>query len=99
MLVNDELGQLERALAASLELLRRGGRLCVISFHSLEDRMVKRFMRSASREPEAWRGMPSIPAQHRPPLRVIGRAITADEDEVRANPRSRSARLRVAERV
>jgi 16S rRNA (cytosine1402-N4)-methyltransferase len=99
MVVNDELGQLERALDASLEVLGPGGRLCVISFHSLEDRMVKRFMRDASREPAAWRGLPSVPERHRPRLRVIGRAVTADEEEVRANPRARSARLRVAERL
>lgn len=99
MAVNDELGQLERALEASPGLLRAGGRLCVISFHSLEDRMVKRFMRAASREPDAWRGMPSIPPEHRPKLAVIGRAVKADAGEIEANPRARSARLRVAERL
>lgn len=98
IVVNRELEQLEQALAGSLDVLRRHGRLCVISFHSLEDRLVKRFMRNASREPEAWRGMPSIPEEHRPPLALIGRAITASAEEVSLNPRSRSARLRVAER-
>lgn len=99
MVVNDELGQLERALEAAPDVLRPGGRLCVISFHSLEDRMVKRFMRAASREPEAWRGMPDVPAEHRPRLAVLGRAVKASPEEVRANPRARSARLRVAERL
>lgn len=97
--VNGELEQLDAALAASIDVLRPGGRLCVISFHSLEDRRVKRFMRNAAKEPEAWRGMPSIPAELKPPLAVIGKAITASEAEVAANVRARSARLRVAERV
>jgi 16S rRNA (cytosine1402-N4)-methyltransferase len=97
--INRELEQLDAALAASLDVLRRGGRLCVISFHSLEDRRVKRFMRNAAKEPEAWRGMPSIPEEHRPPLAIVGKAITASAAEIAANVRARSARLRVAERV
>lgn len=97
--VNDELGQLDRALSASLAVLAPGGRLCVISFHSLEDRRVKRFMRNASRESEQYRGMPEVPPEHRPRLRVIGRAVTAAPAEIAANPRARSARLRVAERT
>lgn len=99
MQVNGELEQLDAALAASIDVLRPGGRLCVISFHSLEDRRVKRFMRNAAKEPEAWRGMPSMPAELEPPLAVIGKAITASEAEIAANVRARSARLRVAERV
>ena len=97
--VNDELGQLEAALAASVDALCRGGRLCVISFHSLEDRIVKRFMRDASREPEQYRGMPVIPEEFRPKLRLIGKAIVATAEEVEANVRSRSARLRIAEKA
>ncbi len=97
--VNDELGQLERALAASLDALRAGGRLCVISFHSLEDRIVKRFIRDHAREDERYRGMPEVPAGFRPALRPVGRAVAASEQEVEANPRARSARLRVAERL
>jgi 16S rRNA (cytosine1402-N4)-methyltransferase len=97
--VNDELGQIRSALAACVEVLRKGGRLCVISFHSLEDRIVKRFMRQASREAEAWRGMPTMPQSARPPLRIIGRAIAATDVEIAANVRSRSARLRIAERI
>lgn len=99
LVVNGELEQLEKALAASIELLRRHGRLCVISFHSLEDRLVKRFMRNASREPEAWRGMPAIPEEFRPRMAVVGRAVVASAEEIRSNPRARSARLRVAERL
>ena len=97
--INGELEQLEKALAASVDVLRAGGRLCVISFHSLEDRIVKRFMRDASREPEQYRGMPSIPAEFRPRLRLVGKPVTATEAEVEANVRSRSARLRIAERL
>jgi len=96
--INDELGQLEKVLKQSIDLLAAGGRLCVISFHSLEDRIVKRFMRDASRESEQWRGMPDVPAEFQPKLRVIGKAITANAEEVAANVRARSARLRIAER-
>lgn len=96
--VNEELAQLEAALAASIDILRRGGRLCVISFHSLEDRRVKRFMRNASRVSEAWRGLPSIPRDQQPPLKVIGKAVSATAAEIAANVRARSARLRIAER-
>lgn len=98
IVINDELGQLKQALAAALAVLRSGGRLCVISFHSLEDRIVKRFMRDASRESEAYRGMPNVPADQLPPLRLIGKAVSAGDAEAEINPRSRSARLRIAER-
>lgn len=97
--VNQELEQLELALAATIDLLASGGRLCAISFHSLEDRRVKRFMRDASRETEQYRGMPNVPAEHRPPFRLIGKAIVATPAEVELNARARSARLRIAERV
>jgi 16S rRNA (cytosine1402-N4)-methyltransferase len=97
--INRELEQLEAALAASLDLLAPGGRLCVISFHSLEDRRVKRFMRNASREPEQYRGMPFVPEEFSPQMKLIGKLVTASADEIRANPRARSARLRIAERV
>lgn len=96
--INDELGQLERALAASIKLLTSKGRLCVISFHSLEDRRVKRFMRDASRDAEPYRGMPDVPEDARAPLRLVGKAVAANDAEIEANPRARSARLRIAER-
>jgi len=97
--INDELGQLESALAQAIDVLATGGRLCVLAFHSLEDRIVKRFMREHSREPEQYRGLPSIPAELRPRLCTVGKPVVAAEDEVEANVRSRSARLRVAERL
>ena len=97
--INQELEQLETVLSQSIDLLATGGRICVISFHSLEDRIVKRFIRNASREAEQYRGMPDVPDEFRPKLRQIGKAITATVDEVAANMRARSARLRIAERM
>ncbi|MDJ0813126.1 MAG: 16S rRNA (cytosine(1402)-N(4))-methyltransferase RsmH [Woeseiaceae bacterium] len=97
--INRELQQLEAVLAESLDMLAQGGRLCVISFHSLEDRIVKRFIRDHSREPEQYRGMPNIPEEFRPKLKQVGKAITATADEIAENVRARSARLRVAERL
>ena len=103
--INGELDQLKSALEQCVDALRKptalrsGGRLCVISFHSLEDRLVKRFIRDASRESEQYRGMPSVPAEFRPKLKPVGRLIEATAEEITANPRARSARLRVAERL
>jgi len=99
LFINEELKELKAGLDASLELLCPGGRLCVISFHSLEDRLVKQFMRNASREPEQYRGLPVIPAALRPKMKVIGKAIAPTDEEIAANPRARSARLRIAERL
>ncbi len=97
--INDELRQLKAVLEQSIDVLQHGGRLCVISFHSLEDRIVKRFMRDASRESEQYRGMPNVPAKFRPRMQLMGKVITATNEEISANVRARSARLRVAERV
>jgi 16S rRNA (cytosine1402-N4)-methyltransferase len=99
MWVNDELGQLRRALAQSVELLAGGGRLAVISFHSLEDGVVRDFLRSASSLEPALARLPSLPPEWVPPFRLIGRKRRAAAAEVAANPRARSALLRVAERV
>ena len=96
--INDELRQLEAALEQSIDVLKSGGRLCVISFHSLEDRIVKRFMRNAARESEQYRGMPNVPEEFQPRLKLIGKVITATSEEIADNVRARSARLRVAER-
>jgi len=98
--VNQELEELEVTLPQALRLLEPGGRLAVISFHSLEDRRVKRFMRDAATGDRLPRGVPvrarEIPE---PPLRVVGRAIRPSAAEFAANPRARSATLRVAERT
>ena len=94
--INDELGQLERGLEAATSRLKPGGRLAVISFHSLEDRAVKQFIRGAE-APRVRRGLPQLETAPSP-LVAIGKAIFASESEVEANPRARSAVLRVAER-
>lgn len=96
--VNQELQDLESALEQVVDVLAPGGRLAVISFHSLEDRMVKRFMRRESRGEEMPLDLPVTggPAPGR--LKIIGKAVQAGKDEVAANPRARSAVLRIAER-
>ena len=99
MRINGELESLEAALPQALSLLAPGGRLCVVSFHSLEDRMVKRFVsREATGDPH-YAGLPQVPPHARPRLMKVGRAVRASEAEVAANPRARSAVLRVAERI
>ncbi len=98
--VNDELGSLERGLRAALEILRPGGRLLVISFHSLEDRAVKTFMARESRDCICPPHLPTCVCGHRAGLRLISRRpVMPDAEEVRRNPRARSARLRVAEKL
>ena len=99
--VNNELGDLERGLDAALETLAVGGRLVVISFHSLEDRIVKQFMkRQAKGEADNLpRDLPIIPKAFEPRLKLLGKPIFASDAEVKANPRSRSAVMRVAEKL
>jgi 16S rRNA (cytosine1402-N4)-methyltransferase len=99
MYVNRELDELASGLEAALELLTAGGRLCVISFHSLEDRAVKQFMRRHSTVDPVYAGLPHIPAHVMPKMRLAGKAVRAGEAELEANPRARSATLRVAEKV
>jgi 16S rRNA (cytosine1402-N4)-methyltransferase len=99
MHINRELDELTRGLNASLRLLAPLGRLCVISFHSLEDRAVKLFMRRHASVDPVYAGLPEIPAAARPILRIVGKAVKPGEREIAANPRARSARLRVAERL
>jgi 16S rRNA (cytosine1402-N4)-methyltransferase len=94
--VNDELGSLEAALPAAFSMLRPGGRLAVISFHSLEDRMVKRFMRDLERGCECPPDFPVCVCGREPELRSVSRkALRPSAREVAANPRASSARLRV----
>jgi 16S rRNA (cytosine1402-N4)-methyltransferase len=99
MFINDELGQLERGLNGALAALSPGGRLAVISFHSLEDRAVKRFMQRNSQLDPALRHLPVVPPQVRPLLKLVGKKTRPSEAEIKRNPRSRSALLRVAERL
>jgi 16S rRNA (cytosine1402-N4)-methyltransferase len=97
--VNRELAELEAGLNAALARLAPDGRLAVISFHSLEDRMVKQFMRRHSLADPMYAGLPDIPAHARPKLKLVGRRVLPDANEAALNPRARSARLRVAERL
>jgi 16S rRNA (cytosine1402-N4)-methyltransferase len=97
--VNDELGALEAGLAAALVLLRPGGRLVVLSYHSLEDRIVKRFIATEQRGCVCPIEFPVCVCGRSPKLRSLGKSQTPSAEEVAANPRSRSARLRGAERI
>ena len=98
MHINDELGQLRAGLAQAVPLLAPGGRLAVLSFHSLEDGVVRDFLRSRSSVDPALAKLPVIPASALPALKLVGRKQRAGAVEVHANPRARSALLRVAER-
>jgi 16S rRNA (cytosine1402-N4)-methyltransferase len=94
--INQELHELDAGLEQALESLKAGGRLAVISFHSLEDRRVKRFMRDLVNPPLPSRHLP-VPAEQAPPrLRLLGKPVRASREELRSNPRSRSAVLRAA---
>lgn len=99
--INLELEQLQRLLESVFDILRIGGRLLVISFHSLEDRLVKRFFKTNSSRAPVPRGLPLRDDQVDSVLRLklVGRAVRAGEAEVAANPRARSAVLRIAERA
>ncbi len=97
--INNELPDLEKVLADALDVLAAGGRLVVISFHSLEDRIVKQFMRDKARGDDFPRGMPVTHDHMHPRLRILGRPSFPGDAEVDANPRARSAVLRVAEKL
>ena len=97
--VNDELGQLDAALPLAWELLRKEGRFAGISFHSLEDRRVKRFLADRARGCICPPDLPVCVCGHEPEADLIGRGIAASADEVAANPRAKSARLRAARKL
>ncbi|MEM9171759.1 MAG: 16S rRNA (cytosine(1402)-N(4))-methyltransferase RsmH [Pseudomonadota bacterium] len=97
--VNDELDQLQTALQAVPAVLAVGGRVCFLTFHSLEDRPVKRFLQRESAEDPVYRGLPDMPEHARARMRIIGKQRSASAAELAVNPRSRSARLRVGERL
>jgi len=96
--LNRELEQIENVLPAAIDCLKKGGRLVVISFHSLEDRIVKRFFRKESRTEKFDKRMPIAP-EGTAQLKIIGKPIRASEDEVAVNPRARSAIMRIAEKL
>ncbi len=97
--VNDELGELQAALPQAVSALAAGGRLAVISFHSLEDRMVKQFLREQAKGRELPLGLPVMGKPEGQTLRLIGRAIRPSAAEAATNPRAHSATLRIAERL
>ena len=97
--VNRELDDLADLLAAALDMLKIGGRLVVISFHSLEDRMVKRYMRDMARGEQLPAGVPVTDAALNRRMKLVGKAMKASEAEVGDNVRARSAVMRVAEKI
>ena len=99
LFINQELEDLSKALDSVLDLLQSGGRLAVIAFHSLEDRIVKQFIKKHSELPATVRGLPSPNEAEPITMRRINRLIRPGDEEVKRNPRARSARLRVAEKL
>ncbi|MBU0656647.1 MAG: 16S rRNA (cytosine(1402)-N(4))-methyltransferase RsmH [Gammaproteobacteria bacterium] len=97
--VNQELDDVEECLRKSVDYLALGGRLVVISFHSLEDRIVKHFLREVSTPPRVPKGLPVMPQTMQPPMRIIGKAIRPADGEVQVNVRARSAIMRIGERA
>ena len=98
--VNNELNVLERVLPDAISLLKQGGRICVITFHSLEDRMVKRIFKKLSEVDSMVQGLPEIPMEYQPKIKLITKKpIVASDREIEENARSKSAKLRIIERV
>ena len=98
--VNHELDVIEPALNQALELLNVGGRVSVITFHSLEDRLVKNIFREKCQIDEKLKGLPNIPEEYLPDFRLVeNKAIVPSEEELERNPRARSSKLRVIERI
>ena len=98
--VNHELDVIEPALSQALELLRVGGRVAVITFHSLEDRLVKNYFKEKTKVDDKVKGMPNIPDEYLPDSKlVVNKAIIPSEEEIENNPRARSSKLRVIERI
>ena len=98
--VNKELDVLEPSLEQALSILRVNGRVAVITFHSLEDRIVKNFFKDKCQIDDRWKGLPNIPEEYLPSFRLVEtKAILPTEEEIRQNSRARSAKLRVIERI
>ena len=98
--VNHELDVIEPAIEQALDLLNVGGRVAVITFHSLEDRLVKNIFKEKCKVDDKVKGMPNIPDEYLPDFKlVVNKAIVPSEEEVEANPRARSSKLRVIERI
>ena len=98
--MNDELVPLEQALRDFVSCLKPGGRICVITFHSLEDRIVKQIFKKESEIDELVKGLPEIPEEYKPRIKLINKKpILPSEEEVKENSRSKSAKLRIIERI
>ena len=98
--VNNELSVLNDVLPDAINLFNKGGRLCVLTFHSLEDRIVKKTFKKYSEVNEVVKGLPVIPDEYKPLIKIINnKPITANEEEIKENSRSKSAKLRVIERI
>ena len=98
--VNHELDVIEPALEQACSLLNVGGRIAVITFHSLEDRLVKNFFKDKCRIDDAVKGMPNVPLEYLPDFQLVeNKAIVPSDEELEANPRARSSKLRVIERI
>ena len=98
--VNKELDVLEPALEQALDLIKVGGRVAVITFHSLEDRIVKNYFKEKTKIDERLKGMPNIPKEYLPNFKLVeNKAIVPSEEEIKNNPRARSSKLRVIERI
>ena len=97
--VNRELDVLSSALEQAIELLNVGGRICVITFHSLEDRIVKQTFKKYSEVDPMVKGLPFIPEEYLPTLKLVGKSITPSREELEENNRARSSRLRVCEKI
>lgn len=91
---------MEDVLPNAISLLKKGGRLCVITFHSLEDRIVKRIFKKYSEVDEMVKGLPDIPEEYKPHIQIINKKpVIASDEEIKENSRSKSAKLRVIEKV
>ncbi len=98
--VNKELSVFDKALKDAIDILNPGGRICVITFHSLEDRICKQIFKEYSEVDKTLKGLPTIPDEFKPKLKIINRkAITPSEEELNINNRSRSSKLRIAEKL
>ena len=97
--VNHELDVLESALEQAIDLLNVGGRICIITFHSLEDRMVKNIFRKYSEVDSRFSKLPYVPEEFKPKLKIISKGIVPSELELSENNRARSSRLRVVEKI
>ena len=98
--VNNELSVIEKALPDAIDMLSKGGRICVITFHSLEDRLVKQIFKKYSEVDDVLKGMIDIPDEYKPKIKIINKKpILPTDEEINENSRSHSAKLRIVERI